>query len=297
MESKSFDGVIGLTSADPQRDKAAHEAEVNDIRCKFESGQCHEYVHILNSGLLLSLLLLTLCLLLLLVRKEGVDEDGGMRLDLPIGMATVRGVVKALNSRWLTQRAEGWNLNEKPGKSLIVKTIVDQYERRLVSEKVTSSLDRAANCPLRDAYSPEKFVEMMARLWRPIRNVNYKILRDTNISTRMSLALRHQMCLRDQDVRDLDLADCFSVRVRKAVRGVIKPLFGLVFSLKTGKTVTAGTTQFAVALRHKEYVRCAVGAFAFHLFQRFHVSQRTTLWFVHFIYSFVALLILIINIV
>jgi len=119
-----------------------------------------------------------------------------------------------------------------------------------VAAKVTTSLDCAANCPLRDVYSVEKYVEMMAKLWRPIVNKKYKILNVSNISTCMSLALWHQMCLRDQDVRELDLEDCFSVRVQKSSCGVLKPIFGLVFSLKTGKTVTAGTTQFSVALHH-----------------------------------------------
>ena len=187
-------------------------------------------------------------------------------------MPTVRGVVKALVSEWEKQRAQGFNKYEHPGRSLIVKTIMAQYERRLIQVKITASLDRAANCPLRDVYSVDKYVEMMAKLWRPVINKKYRALRDTHIATRMSIALRHQMVLRDQDVRDLDLADCFSVSVHKSVRGVLSPIFGLVFSYRTGKSVTGGTTQFAVALRHREYARCAVGAFAFHLFERFHVS-------------------------
>ena len=207
------------------------------------------------------------------MRQEAADEDGGIRLNIPVGMPTARGALKALVNLWEQQRAAGQNTNEHPGKSLIVKTVMDNYERRLVAAKVTASLDRAANCPLRDVYSVDKFVEMMAKLWRPVTDPRFRILQTTNISTRMSLALRHQMCLRDQDIRDLDLSDCFSVSVRKSVFGHVKAIFGLVFSLKTGKTVTAGTTQFSVALRHKEYARCAVGAFAFHLFQRFHVRK------------------------
>jgi len=190
-------------------------------------------------------------------------------------MATARGVLKALVNLWEQQRASGKNSFEHPGKSLVVKSVMDRYERKLVAAKVTASLDRGANCPLRDVYSIQQFVEMMARLWRPVKEKGFKILESSNISTRMSLALRHQMCLRDQDIRDLDLADCFSVRVRarKGLRGVAKSVLGLVFSFKTGKSVTAGATQFSIALRHKEFARCAVGAFAFHLFQRFHVSQ------------------------
>lgn len=143
-----------------------------------------------------------------------------------------------------------------------------------MAAKVTASLDHAANCPLRDVYLVKKYVEMMAKLWHPIVNKKYTILCVSNISTCMSLALQYQMCLCDQDIRELDLADCFLVHVQKSSHGVLKSIFGLVFSLKTGKTITAGTTQFSVALHHQEYAQCAVGAFAFHLFDHFHVSKK-----------------------
>jgi hypothetical protein len=35
---KTFDGVIGVTASDPQRNKVAHEQEVKDIEQKFEAG-------------------------------------------------------------------------------------------------------------------------------------------------------------------------------------------------------------------------------------------------------------------
>lgn len=35
---KTFNGVIGLTASDPQRDRATHEQEVKDIEHNFEAG-------------------------------------------------------------------------------------------------------------------------------------------------------------------------------------------------------------------------------------------------------------------
>jgi len=37
------------------------------------------------------------------VHQEAADNDNGIRLDIPIGMATAQGVLKALVSQWEQQ--------------------------------------------------------------------------------------------------------------------------------------------------------------------------------------------------
>jgi hypothetical protein len=205
----------------------------------------------------------------LIANREIPDTDGSIRLELPVGIRTIEAVLKSMVNEWKYQKASGESFEENPNRSLVVKALKAKYHRRLVTLKLSSSLDRGVSCPLRDVYSVEKYAEMMSKLWL---DDQHNDLKGVNISTRMSLSLRHQMCLRDQDIRNLDLADCFSVQIERQQKGVVKRYLGLVFSLKTGKTVATGTTQFAVAMRHKEFARCCVGAFAFHLFERFHVK-------------------------
>jgi hypothetical protein len=180
--------------------------------------------------------------------------------------------MKALVHEWTHQRAAGGNHFEKPRDSPRVVDAIAAYYRRLVVDKVSPTLDRGAYCPLRDGYSLDEFLKLMAMLWKgEYPNWNKRM---TYIRDRAAINLRHQMLLRDEDLRHLDLADCFSERVVTPIYGTTKAINGLTFCLSRGKTLADFEKNYSLVLRHKEYLRCGVGAFAFYLFERFHVSIK-----------------------
>jgi hypothetical protein len=93
-----------------------------------------------------------------------------------------------------------------------------------------------------------------------------------HIRERFCMTARHHMVLRDEDIRNLKLSDTFCIQQRHNTHGS-QLATGLVFAISRGKTNKHRVRLFATAFRHKDFLRCAVGAFAFYMFERFHVSS------------------------
>jgi hypothetical protein len=190
---------------------------------------------------------------------------------IPIGRQTVDAALKALVHEWKSQRDDGRNYTDSPRQSKNIENKVKAYGRRLVMEKISPSLDRGAFCPLRDGYTIQEFLALMSKLWKgDYPNAWHSRL--TYIRDRAAINLRHQMLLRDEDLRHLDLADCFSECINTPLFGTTEPIHGLAFCLSRGKTQKEFQKNYSIVLRHKNFLRCGVGAFGFYLFERFHVS-------------------------
>ncbi|KAG0010297.1 hypothetical protein BGZ82_003515, partial [Podila clonocystis] len=83
------------------------------------------------------------------------------------------------------------------------------------------------------------------------------------------MTARHHMVLRDEDIRNLKLSDTFCIQQKHNAHGS-QLATGLVFAISRGKTNKHRVRLFATAFRHKDFLRCTVGAFAFYMFERFH---------------------------
>jgi hypothetical protein len=92
------------------------------------------------------------------------------------------------------------------------------------------------------------------------------------IREHFSLAVRHSMLLRDEDLRRLNLADMFGYQLPKGV-GEVQTATLLTFSMKQGKTNQNHCQEYGCAIRHYDVRRCSVGALAFYLFDRFQVMK------------------------
>jgi len=68
------------------------------------------------------------------------------------------------------------------------------------------------------------------------------------------------------------LSDCFQESLHTTFTGTTSKVHGLAFCLHAGKTQPDFKTDFAIVLRHKDYMHCGVSATAMYLFERFHVS-------------------------
>jgi hypothetical protein len=92
----------------------------------------------------------------------------------------------------------------------------------------------------------------------------------TFIREHFSLAIRHSMLLRDEDLRRLNLADMFGYQLPRGV-GEVQSVTLLTFSMKQGKTNQNHRQEYGCAIRHEDVRRCSIGALAFYLFDRFQV--------------------------
>jgi hypothetical protein len=193
------------------------------------------------------------------------------RIVVPIGKETVEAVLKGITRLWVYQKNDASNPSKfpKPCDSKLVHNAKESYYRRLVMDSLTSWPDRGVYCSLRDGYSVDDFIRMMVKLWKGFATWDR---RTTLIRDRMAINLRHQAFFRDQSLRMMALSDCFRESISTSFSGTTGKVHGLTFCLRAGKTQPDFKTDFAMVLRHKNYIRCGVGATAFCLFERFHVS-------------------------
>ena len=140
----------------------------------------------------------------------------------------------------------------------------ESSSRSNISSSKSSSESLAAT---RDAmYNAADFLRMMDVFWElPV---------ETGLRDRAAFSLRHQLFLQDQDHRQLDLADCFTENFEITLRGNPYRIHGMALAMRGGAILPDGNTPVAIALRHKDFRRCSVGAVAFHLLERFQVSEE-----------------------
>jgi hypothetical protein len=88
----------------------------------------------------------------------------------------------------------------------------------------------------------------------------------------LSLAIRHAMLLRDEDLRGVNYSDIFMDPAVNKVGGT-QNLVYLMFSFHKGKTNKAGKMLYGISVRHSDVRRCSVGALGFYFYDLFHVSS------------------------
>lgn len=137
------------------------------------------------------------------------------------------------------------------------------------NSRINQSLSKApseGSAATREAmYNAADFLRMMDVFWElPV---------ETGLRDRAAFSLRHQLFLQDQDHRHLDIADCFAESFNITLRGNPYKIHGMALAMRGGAILPDGNTPVAIALRHKDFRRCSVGAVAFHMLERFQVSQ------------------------
>ncbi|KAF9112030.1 hypothetical protein BGW39_004193, partial [Mortierella sp. 14UC] len=144
------------------------------------------------------------------------------RFTVPIGKQSVLSVLKALNVLWMENKDKRSYQGTKPRETKVLMAEITLYERRLVHDRAVPTLDRGSYCALRDGYEIPQFVRMMTQLWRGDypRFLKYS----THHRDRVSISLRHHLLLRDEDVRNLDLSDCFCEVVESQLYGTSFPV-------------------------------------------------------------------------
>ncbi|KAG2210572.1 hypothetical protein INT47_002514 [Mucor saturninus] len=145
-----------------------------------------------------------------------------------------------------------------PKKTKEVIESIKNYEHNLVYDQVQTNVDRAAHCVIRDSYKSGELIRILKNIWISSS--------DTGLREMFSISSRHHMVPRDQDLRNLNFADCFCTIIPKNQHKGMQQALALVFSLDKGKTLKEGEVKFACAMRHENIFRCPFGAFSFLMF-------------------------------
>ncbi|KFH67341.1 hypothetical protein MVEG_06075 [Podila verticillata NRRL 6337] len=130
---------------------------------------------------------------------------------------------------------------------------MSRSEPSLRSNMSSTKASSEGSAATREAmYNAADFLRMMDVFWElPV---------ETGLRDRAAFSLRHQLFLQDQDHRQLDLADCFSESFEINLRGNPYRIHGMALAMRGGAILPDGNTPVAIALRHKDFRRCSVGA-------------------------------------
>jgi hypothetical protein len=221
----------------------------------------------------------------LVLEQAETDEKGRRIIYVPRTGDTIRNIKKALIYLWNRQHSRDapWpNPAPHPGNDKILKDAIEKYSVDLVYDAAVPGSSRKGTCSLRDPYSDAIFMRMLCYLWRnlPIKSSRrgarayssenrYPYHRE-----RLCLLARHHMLMRDEDIRRLSLSDLFCIQSRHPAAGS-QSATGLVFCIRKGKTNKKGIKMYSTAFRHKNFLRCTVGGFAFYMLERWQASVHS----------------------
>jgi hypothetical protein len=174
--------------------------------------------------------------LLSVAESAPVNKAGtGKVLEVPIGIETVKQFRKALmflHSFQFERRSIEWG---SPKSNTELKALIKAYQENLLYDHLQTNRDRAAHCVIRDSYKPGQMIKLLKMLWAEGKK--------TSLRDMFSISARHHMLLRDQDLRNLNFADCFHTIISRKQQAI-----ALVFSMDKGKTLKDGEIRFACAI-------------------------------------------------
>ena len=199
-----------------------------------------------------------------MAEKAPSNKKGGKKImKVPLGIEAVNQYKKALMFLHEFQSSCREVDYPSPKKTKEVIDSIKKYEHDLVYDQVQTNVDRAAHCVIRDSYKSGELIRILKNLWISSS--------DTGLREMFSISSRHHMLLRDQDLRNLNFADCFCTIIPKNQHKGMQQALALVFSLDKGKTLKEGEVKFACAMRHENIFRCPFGAFSFLMFSLLQV--------------------------
>lgn len=160
---------------------------------------------------------------------------------------------------------------------------VYRYRESQIQQNLQLSLIRFADCAIRDLYNLKTFNEMVGYLWE---KKNQRV-RDPDLNCRelFCLTSRHNMLLRDEDLRNLKMSDCFASVITEPRHPGVQQLVMLTFKLNKDKTNIKHKNWYASCLRHEDVRRCSFSAFAFHMFQLWQVCFRIYIYMWLFLFA------------
>jgi len=213
------------------------------------------------------------------------DKKGRKALEVPCEEEVMLQALKALIyvQERQNKRRNAPNMAEKLRGNGLVPNAVKVYAQELIFGAITSS--RNVLCRIRDAYSVTEHIRMLLYLFIDLpsgsanisaKRVNADIQLTERLREHFCHAARHSMFLRDEDLRGLNLTDCFMDQVNERsedkARSSGQTINMLLFTFYRSKTNRTGKQQFGASWRHADVRRCAVGAFASYLFHLWKVS-------------------------
>lgn len=163
--------------------------------------------------------------------------------------------------------------------------LVTDHVSKMYATGMQTGNRRSADCLYRDSYSIPMYFDMMQSLWKRPRQRPREydlIYRDA-----FCISARHNMLLRDEDLRHLNFSDCFSTIVtQQQHRQGTQQVVALTFKINQGKVNKLNQNWYSCAVRHEDVRRCCFSAFAFYMFQLWQVCFGTRVFSMLYVICF-----------
>ncbi|KAF9122054.1 hypothetical protein BGW39_010070, partial [Mortierella sp. 14UC] len=189
------------------------------------------------------------------MRKRGEEEEP---LKVPYSRSKVEQVYSALRHLWRLQvgRLHDRNLTGDIRKSSAIKTAIDQYAHSLVggvlrvghvrrnanSDVVQTGRDISSNNAATNYYTPRQHISCLLHTWTQLVTPSSKWIRE-----HFNLAVRHNMLLRDEDFRRLNLSSISCDTIPQQPGGTQK-ILQMIFTMHGDKISKHGTSQYGIAV-------------------------------------------------
>jgi hypothetical protein len=198
-----------------------------------------------------------------------VDRNGCKVISVPLGKGSLQLAKKALRRLYDLQFKRNQLSCSPPTEGSKYRDIVQRYRDGQVQQNFQSTHIQSTDCAIRDSHNSSKFNDMVSYLWEK----KFQEVRGPDLHYRelFCMTSRHNMLLRDEDLRNLNLSDCFASIVTKPRLPGVQQLVLLTFKLNRGKTNPGNQNWYGYCLRHEDVRRCSFSAFAFYMFQLWQV--------------------------
>lgn len=153
-------------------------------------------------------------------------------------------------------------------KSTAIRETLSKYNNDLVFGELVNHRNWSASCTVRNAYSIDEHIRCLLDSWQQPVSAS-----SPGMKLHLSLALRHAMMLRDEDLRGVCFSDLFMDPAVNVVGGT-QNLVYLMFAFHRGKTNKSGKVLYGISARHSDVRRCSVGALGFYFYDLFHVKNE-----------------------
>ncbi|KAF9271434.1 hypothetical protein BGZ88_006144, partial [Linnemannia elongata] len=143
-----------------------------------------------------------------LLEAAEFDKSGCKVIDVPLGKGSIKLAKKVLLRLHGFQLKRGQVSGLSPTEGSKYQEAVHKHKDSQVQQNLQSSHIRSADCAIRDSYNLTTFNDMVSYLWEK----KTQEIRDPDLNYRelFCMTSRHNMLLRDEDLRNLNLSDCFA---------------------------------------------------------------------------------------
>ncbi|OAQ25245.1 hypothetical protein K457DRAFT_23336 [Linnemannia elongata AG-77] len=178
----------------------------------------------------------------------------------PVGEGWVQGPAGAMRGSTMDQalnaiihlqtRQSNRIINPNPAphlrKSTAIKETLRKYNNDLVIGELVNHRNWSASCAVRNTYTIDEHIRCLLDAWQQSVSETSPAMR-----LHLSLAIRHAMLLRDEDLRGISYSDIFMDPAFNVVGGT-QNLVYLMTSFHKGKTNSSGKLLYGVSSRHSD---------------------------------------------